>query len=318
MKKVVIAAIAAVLSVSVFAMSLAEASAKITDIVATPAQMTGVMRQLSKDDQVVFLGRVNKAISDTKRTPDAKAAAFLAVNSAALRANKGNIKLLLAEVYATIPPAALTVINERFAKDLFGRDANPAKPVSDADMKKIAVDTMKVVQARNAGNDNSSVRDVFAILMFLRASKGTPADLKDVLVAGLADQEARTLAKEVWIPSAMGDGVAKTYDPMLGVSDVAPSDVPSAATSFLNMQGANVLTVSLMSELSATADSEGSPVVTFSEMYLDPNKYALPTEGTAGLNRVPRSLDKNDKWHPDNFRGSGGGESGGYRMQTTR
>lgn len=326
MKKIILAAIAAVMSAGAFALSLAEASAKITDIANDPGKMSAVIKELSKDDQVAFLGRVNKAIADTKRTPDAKAEAFLAVNKAALLANKGNLKALIAEVYATVPPAALTVINERFAEDLFKRDVNPAKPVSDADMKKHAVDTMKVIQARNVGNDNASVRDTFAILMFLRASKGTPADLKDTLVAGLTDPEARQLAKESWIPSAMGDGTAKTYDPMLGVSEVDPSEAPSPATNFVNLQGPAVLTGALIADLSPTVDKDGKPTVTYSDMYLDPNKYALPSEGVGGLNRVPRSLDKNDKWHPSNFRGSssgdddytGGGESGGYRMQTTR
>lgn len=326
MKKILITAITAVASAGVFALSLAEATAKITDISNNPGMMSSVVKELSKDDQVEFLGRVNKAIADTKRTPDSKAEAFLAVNKAALLANKGNLKELLAEVYATVPPAALTVINERFAADLFKRDANPAKPVSDADMKKRAVDAMKVIQARNVGNDNASVRDTFAILMFLRSAKGTPADLRDTLVAGLTDPEARQLAKDSWIPSAMGEGTTKTYDPMLGVSDVEPSDAPAPASNFVNLQGPAVLTGALIADLSPTIDKEGAPTVSYSDMYLDPNKYALPSEGVGGLNRVPRSLDKNDRWHPSNFRGSssgdgdytGGGESGGYRMQTSR
>ena len=59
-------------------------------------------------------------------------------------------------------------------------------------------------------------------------------------------------------------------------------------------------------------------IVVFSELFLDPNKYALPDEGTAGLNRVPRSLNPNDRWYPGHGRNDDvSGEAGGYRMQTT-
>lgn len=313
MRKIMIATVALVFTVNAFAISLAEATAKITGITKDTKQMSAVMKDLSADDQVEFLGRVNKAIASTKHTPDAKTEMFLAVNKAALLAHKGNLRRLLAEVYATVPPAALTVVNERFAEDLFRRNANPAKPVTDDAMKKNALDTMKVVHSRNAGNDNASVRDTFAILMFLRASNGTPADLRDTLVAGLSDPEARELAKDSWIPSAMGEGVEKTYDPMLGVSEVDPSEAPSAAADFLNRQGPAVLTGTLMSDLSPTVDKNGAAAVSYFEVYLDPNKYALPEEGVGGLNRVPRSLDRRDPWYPGHDR-----ESNGYYLQTTR
>lgn len=310
MKRIFSAVVASFVLVDVFALSLPEATAKITDITNDPALMTSVMKELSKDDQVAFLGRVNKAISSTKRSADAKTEAFLAVNKAALLARKGNLKALLAEVYATVPPAALTVVNERLAEDLFRRDANPSKPVDDANMKRLAVESMKVVQSRNVGNDNASVRDTFAILMFLRASKGTPADLADTLVAGLSDPESRELAKTSWIPSAMGAGAAKSYDPMLAVCEIEISDTPSPAANFLNRQGAALLTGSLMSDLYSTVGKDGAPTVSFTETFLDPDKYALPEEGTAGLNRVPRSLDPNDAWYP--------GHGRGYYKQTTR
>ncbi|MBO7237034.1 MAG: hypothetical protein J6V45_02990, partial [Kiritimatiellae bacterium] len=115
-----------------------------------------------------------------------------------------------------------------------------------------------------------------------------------------------------------------SYDPMLAVADVAIADTPSPAAIFINRQGPAVLMVSLMSDISPMVDKNGNAKVVFSELFLDPNKYALPDEGTAGLNRVPRSLDPNDPWYPGHGRdkitgdgGTGGGEPGGYRMQTT-
>ena len=318
MKKIFTAAAAMVLGVNALAMSLAEASAKITDIIKDPSKMSSVAKELSSDDQILFLKRVNSAIEGTKRSVDSKTALFCDVNRAALVSHKGgNLKSLIAEMFATVPPASLTVINEIFAQQLFNRKANPAKPVSDETFKKHALSTMEVVQARTTGTDKD-VRDAFAIIMFLRASEGTPADLKDVLISKLSDEETRQLAKESWIPSAMAEGKAKSYDPMLAVADVAIADTPSPAANFVNLQGPAVLMVSLMSDVSPTLDKNGNATVTYSEMFLDPNKYALPSEGIGGLNRVPRSLDPNDPWYPGHGRNDDvSGEAGGYRMQTT-
>jgi hypothetical protein len=97
---------------------------------------------------------------------------------------------------------------------------------------------------------------------------------------------------------------------MLAVCEVEISDTPSPAANFLNRQGAALLTGSLMSDLYSTVGKDGAPTVSFTETFLDPNKYALPEEGTAGLNRVPRSLDPNDAWYP--------GHGRGYYKQTTR
>lgn len=324
MKKMIIAAIAAVFSAGVFAMSLAEASAKITSIINNPAEMATVMKELSAEDQVAFLKRVNGAISTTKRTVDTKTELFVAVNKAALLSRKGNIKELIAEVFATVPPTALVVINEKFAEELFNRKANAANPISDDKLKENALSAMKSVCARTSGRDKD-VRDTFAILMFLRASKGTPADLKDSLVATIANSQAREDAKTLWIPSAMGEGVPKTYDPMLIAAGVQDDEMPATVNNFLNRQGPMLLAVSLMSELSSTVDKNGSSTIVHGEYFLDPNKWALPEEGVGGLNRVPRSLNPDDRWYPGYHRGGSvgeggcgcGGEAGGYRMQTT-
>ncbi len=324
MKKMIIAAMAAVFSAGVFAMSLAEASAKITSIIDNPAGMTTVMKELSAEDQVAFLKRVNGAIASTKRTVDSKTELFLAVNKAALLSRKGNIKELIAEVFATVPPAALVVINEKFAEELFNRKSNAANPISDDKLKANALSAMKSVGARTSGRDKD-VRDTFAILMFLRSSKGTPSDLKDSLVAMLPDGQVREDAKTLWIPSAMGEGVPKTYDPMLIAAGVQDDEMPATVNNFLNRQGPMLLAVSLMSELSSTVDKNGSSTIVHGEYFLDPNKWALPEEGVGGLNRVPRSLNPDDRWYPGYHRGGsvgeggfgGSGEAGGYRMQTT-
>lgn len=320
MKKCLTMAIVSAVAAPIFALSLADASAKISDIVAAPEGVKAVVSELSKDDQVKFLGRLNSGISKTQESGEAKTAKFVAVNKAALLAHKGNLKELIAEMFATVSPEALVVVNERFAAELFSRNVNPARPVSDEQMKSRALDTMKVVHARNAGNANSSVRDTFAILMFLRAAKGSPADLADVLVAGIADSEARTLAKEEWIPAAMGIGREKSYDPILAACDASvPLATPDAevVNRFVNAQGPAIFTGSLMADLSPAVNSAGKPTVSFTEQFLDPNKYALPSEGVAGLNRVPRTLNPDDPWYPKYDRDDVN-EAGKYRGQTTK
>ena len=302
MKRFSVAVMAAAAAMQVLALSLADASAKIADVARNPEGMAAVMRDLSKDDQVKFLGRVNSAISKTRESAETKTAKFIAVSKAALKASKGNLKELVAETFATVPPESLAVLNEYLAANLFNRNANPARPISDERMKAIAAETMKVVQARNAGNNNASVRDVFAILMFLRSSGGTPSDLADTLVSALSDREARTLAREDWIPAAMGIGQEKSYDPILAASDAV------AVKNAVNFLGPEVFTGTLLADLDPTLGGDGAPVIVHTEKFLDPNKYALPSEGIAGLNRIPKTTNPNKPWYP-------GHEPGGYRGQ---
>lgn len=302
MKRFLVIAMAAVMTMRVFALSLAEASAKIADVVKNPESIAAIMKDLSKEDQVKFLGRVNTALSKTRESAETKTAKFIAIAKAALKSSKGNLRELVAETFATVSPASLAVLNEYLAANLFSRNANPARPISDERMKLLAVETMKVVQARNAGNNNSSVRDVFAILMFLRSAGASPSDLADTLITQLSDREARTLAREDWIPAAMGVGREKSYDPILAACDAV------AVKNAVNFLGPEVFTGTLIADLDPTLGSDGEPVIVHTEKFLDPNKYALPSEGTAGLNRIPKTTNPDKPWYP-------GHEPGGYRGQ---
>ena len=131
--------------------------------------------------------------------------------------------MLLAEVFATVPPEALTVINERFAQDLLNREANPNVTYTDEQYTKIAVETMKAINERTEETDNGSTRSTFAILTFLRASNmtGEPLEkLQDALVDTLKHDDAKDLAKDEWIPAALGkDGREAGYEPILASAD---------------------------------------------------------------------------------------------------
>jgi hypothetical protein len=75
---------------------------------------------------------------------------------------------------------------------------------------------MSSVTNRMVKTDGAAVRDTFAILMFVRASNGTPADLASTLAAYLPD-DARRTALEEWIPEAMSE--RRNYDPMIVAAD---------------------------------------------------------------------------------------------------
>jgi hypothetical protein len=271
--------------------ALAQARAKIGEVISKPAQMTSVVKRLSAADQTAFLSEVNSAIGKMPASNEEKAAKFLDVNSAALKgAKKGNLALLLAEVFATVPPEALTVVNERFAAELFNRSANPTRTITDAQFTDIAKNLFAKVQERNAASEDAAVRNTFAILMLLRASNGTPQSLRDTLVAEMADAEARKLAQEEWISPAMGIGQDKTYDPMLGASDAGSAPSPAVVLQLANAQSME----SLLSEFNAApaavpakSQAEGSASLSFisvvSSTFTDP-------EGV-GLFRVPRGYD---------------------------
>ena len=213
---------AAAKSDGVKTLPLAEARQKIDGVVDGSESIASLIKQLSAEDQLTFLGDVNKAVSKMPASVEEKTAKHLNLNHAALKAVKGsgNVAALLAEVFATVPPEALTVINERFASDLFNRATDPKVTYTDAQFTDIALKLMETVNKRTAETDNASTRSAFAILMLLRASNGTPADLEDKLIATLPNADARELAKSEWIPSALGkDGRELGYEPILASAD---------------------------------------------------------------------------------------------------
>ena len=213
------AAVAAMLGLNVQAMTLADASKDIGKAIENPPSATETMKQLtSVDDQKSYVGKVNAAIAKMPGSNEEKAAKFLNVDRALIKgAKKDDMKVILAEIFATARVEALPIISETFAEDLFNRSAK-GNEVSDDQFSQTAKDVMKVVNERNAAIDNGPVRSTFALLMFLRASNGSPKDLADVLIETLPEQ-ARGPAKDDWVKNAMAEGDAKSYEPMMVAAD---------------------------------------------------------------------------------------------------
>ncbi len=289
MKRVVTAMTVAFLAAVAGAadMPRSEWQAKVGDCAQDPAMLKETIGKLSASDQTAFLAEVNDAISKMPGSDEAKAAAFLNANRAAVSgASKENRTAVLAEVFATVPPEYLTVINESFAGDLFNRNANPSRPFTDEEYKALATSTMAAIVARCATAENSAVRDTFAALMFERASGGSPSDLRDSLVATLPAGSQET-AKSEWIPAAMGEGREKTYDPMLGVSESGEEPNHAAVLQLAGPQIGQALLADMQAD--GTGASSGG---------LASGAFTAPgIVGTAdindpvdnGLSRVPRA-----------------------------
>ncbi len=271
-------------------MSLAQARSKITELVSTPESIGGVMAQLSADNQKKFVSDINAAISNMRATVEEKAAKFYAVNKAILVApgtkSKGSI---LAEIFAVVPTSALAVINERFASDLFNRAADPSRTYSDDEFTKIAQKSMSTIIERCEKADDASIRQSFAILMFVRASNGTPKDLDKTLVQMIPSKEAREIALDEWIGPALGKTGAKSYEPMLGVTDAGESiDVPMT----LGMIGPSIIDV-MFHDLASQSGVA-------SQIFHDAGT-GLP-QRIVDLERMPRTLNPEAPFYPSNTR----------------
>ena len=279
-------------------LSLADARGQIGAVVAEPELMTAIMKQLSVADQKQFIASVNEAITKLPGSDDERAAKFLAVNTAALKGRQnGNLTALLAEVFATVPLEALTVINEHFAAELFNRASDPSKTYTDEQFTTIAKNVLSVVQARAATVDKGEIRSVFAVMMLLRASNGTPDTLQSVLLSEIKDESVRKMAQDEWI----ADGMRSDYESILGISDAGEVPSPDVILQYVSSMATEVMLADLAQEGGVVL---GHPSV----MEVTPF-----CEANLGITRVPRIDDINLPYDPRYRRG----EPWPYEGQTT-
>ncbi len=276
--------------VSAANMPRSEWHAKVGECAQNPTLLKQTIAQLSDEDQVAFLAEVNEAISKMPGSDEVKAAAFLDANRAAVSgASPSNRTAVLAEVFATVPPEYLTVINESFASDLFNRNANPSKTFSDEEYSSVAKTAMAAIVARCATAENSAVRDTFAALMFERASGGSPSNLRDTLVAELPAGSQET-AKSEWIPAAMGEGREKTYDPMLGVSGAGEEPNHAAVLQLTGPQiGVSLLADMQTDGTGASTAAGGASASMLSAPSIAGTNPEINDPTGSGLSRVPRA-----------------------------
>ncbi len=267
------------------ATTLASARAKITQVIDNPSEMTALMSGLSADDQKAFLSEVNAAILTMPGDEAERTAKYVAITDAALAgAQKGNALALVAEVFATVPPASLAAVNESLGAGLMNRAADKGVTYTDDQYIKIAQTVMERVNERVANEDNSGVRSGFAALMLIRGSNSASNDaIYDAIVEAMPEA-SRNDAKVEWFPAALGRDREKSYEPMLALTD-------GELTNPLDYDVQHMLSIRVpgpMNPIGVLADISGSstdksltpdtinPVV---DAIQNPTDYQLPSLG---------------------------------------
>ncbi len=270
-------------------MPRSEWQAKVGDCAQNPELLKQTIGQLSSADQLLFVSEVNKAISKMPGSDDVKGARFYAANRAAVTGSiNGNRGPVLAEVFATVPPEFLTVINERFASELFNRNANPSRTFTDEEFTNLSTNTMNVIIKRCGETQEPSVRSMFAVLMFVRASNGTPEGLANTLIDMFPNEKDREVAKNEWYKPAMGIDQVKSYDPMLGSAGAGEEPDHHVVLRLTGIQSG----VELLSDLQFIEDA---PKVSSSGVGrgIFVNDIGLTTMPDTGVNRIPRPAISN-------------------------
>lgn len=214
------------------AMPRSEWLAKVGDSALDHNVLKATMSQLSSADKTAFLAEVNAAIEKMPGSAEAKAARYLAANRAAVAAaGAADRAAVLAEVFATVQPEALTIINEEFAKNEFSRPAT----MTDAEFIAIVDSMMKRIAERTATTESGAVRAGFAGLMFIRAA-GSAADGATASVIASMPSEYQKTASDSWFPSALGKDGSATYDPMLATAQAGEEPNPEVVLEIVPMQ----------------------------------------------------------------------------------
>ncbi len=295
MKKLLMTGIAAAAAFAAQALSLADASGNgnIARAAMDRETMTSTVKQLSSADAAKFLGRVNQAIKKLPGKAEEKTQMYLNANVAAWKGvDKLDRSKMIAETFATVPVEDLAALNGTVAANVINRNADPSRQITDEQMTKIAKDVLSKTQARTAGMSDAGVRDTFAAITMLRASNGTPENLRDTLVEML-DKDTREVAKNEWIPAAMGDnGQPKSYEPMLAAVDAG--DMPEVPTTF-EVPGALGLEALLADMIPGDQ--------TFANASNGIDALPDPMGDGSGLDRVPRTTDPSAKWYGGYRRG---------------
>ena len=200
-------------------------SAVVLAVAAALSAMAGlqdeVPPELKSDEQLHLLRTINLALRNYTATTQAKAV------EAVYRVNLDMVKemsaldrrTVLAEVFATVPEFALPAVADGFATDLFWREAAESNPNDDS-FADFAISAMLRIYRRCRDLDLAGQRrTVFAVIMFLKASEGKIPDLQSQLETFIPDS-LRDMARDVWIPSALGDSYRESMCERLIVPEV--------------------------------------------------------------------------------------------------
>ena len=295
MKKILMAMVAAAGAFLLSAeMPRSEWHAKVGDCAQDPNMLKETISQLSSADKTAFLAEVNAAIDKMPGSADVKAAKFLAANRAAVAgAGAADRADVLAEVYATVPPEALTVINEEFAKNEFARPAT----MSDEEYTNIVAQTMTKITQRTASAESGSVRAGFAGLMFIRAAGGAADATTDAVVSSLPS-DVQGDAKSSWYPSALAEN--PSYDPMLAPAQAGDEPNPQVVLDIAAPQQIESMLTDLQTGKTDPGESAGTGVPGTS----NPATSADPQNNSLSASPRDRVQDSQSPYYKGKNRGS--------------
>ena len=255
MKKLIMAIVAVAGAMVLSAqMPRSEWHAKVGDCALDPEALKATISQLSSEDKTAFLAEVNAAIEKMPGSDEVKAAKFLAANRAAVAgAGSADRAAVLAEVYATVPPEALTVINEEFAKNEFARPPT----MTEDEFTNVVAQTMKQIVQRTSSAESGGVRAGFAGLMFVRAAGDAAGATSDIVVSSLPS-DVQGDARNSWLPSALGQGgQSPSYDSMLAPAQAG--DEPNHAV-VVSLSPAQTIDSMLLDLQAGGIPGAGSPI----------------------------------------------------------
>ena len=307
-------------------MPRSEWHAKVGECALDPVVLKTTISQLSAGDKIAFIAEVNEAISKMPGSAEVKAAQFLAANRAAVRGVGPTERgVALSEIYATVPPESLTVINEEFAKSEFSRSST----MGDAQFLNIVSNAMSRIAQRCTSAESGALRTCFAGLMFIRvAGNSTDAAINAVIAALPAESQQE--ARDTWIPSALGKGQAQSYDSMLAAAQAGEEPDHVTVIGIYSQQIVESMLADLQAGVLPTEQADGvklsRPPVDFFNFDVDAMSVRMGEipRGRVLTPAIPKSFvtgDPADKHTPEknpwfsDGRDTGSREPGPYWLQ---
>jgi hypothetical protein len=186
-----------------------------------PKAIRVVMVQVSDGEKVEFTQRVMKAITRMPLSPEEKQGLFINASIECIRStrikNDERYKTI-AEIIAVVPieflPGIIGDLSKRFDPKL--------NKLTDEQFKEMADATVKVSVERNKATDDPTVRNTFAMLLFLKPTVQPLTDnLTVILLVRLPDDTSRGLAK-----GYIAEALKGNYEPLLTAGGTTVRVIP--------------------------------------------------------------------------------------------
>jgi hypothetical protein len=186
-----------------------------------PKAIRDVMVQVSEGEKVEFTQRVLKAITRMPLNPEDKQKLLISASIECIRStrikNDERYKTI-AEIIAVVPveflPGVIGELSLRFDPKL--------NKLTDEQFKEMADTTIKLSVERNKSTDDPTVRNTFAMLLFLKATTQPLTDtVLALLLTRLPDDASRDLAK-----GYIAEALKGNYEPLLTAGGTTVRVIP--------------------------------------------------------------------------------------------